>query len=236
MKQSVAQFGAIVETAIRHGKPYSAIAHLAESVDAFVAMDKGLRSLGYSAPEIFAQDLAAGLLLIEDLGGEGVTGPDGPLPERYEAAARLPQDTGVCIVGGATKDEWLSLAKEVGFDRLHFVEYTPKETVQAYYRAADAFVLATRGDVWGLVVNEAMANALPVITTEGCVAGCEMIRSGENGFLIPCDAWEPIAEHLNALLADDALREQISTAALKTVRCYTLETMARAHADLFLQD
>ena len=152
------------------------------------------------------------------------------------AAARLPEDTGVYIVGGAPKDEWLNLAKEVGFDRLHFVEYAPKETVQAYYRAADAFVLATRGDVWGLVVNEAMANALPVITTEGCVAGCEMIKDGENGYLIPCDAWEPIAEHLNTLLGSDKLRENMANAALATVRNYTLEAMARAHADLFLQE
>ena len=152
------------------------------------------------------------------------------------AAARLPRDTGVYIVGGAPKEEWLSLAKEVGFDRLHFVEYAPKETVQAYYRAADAFVLATRGDVWGLVVNEAMANGLPVITTEGCVAGCEMIRDGENGFRIPCDAWEPIAEHLNALLGDDELRERMANAALDTVRGYTLEAMARTHAAIFLKD
>lgn len=152
------------------------------------------------------------------------------------AAARLPQDTGVYIVGGAPEPEWLALAREVGFDRLHFVEYAPKETVQSYYRAADAFVLATRGDVWGLVVNEAMANALPVITTEGCVAGCEMIRDGENGFLIPCDAWEPIAKHLNELLGSDALREQMANAALNTVRNYTLEAMARAHAAIFRKD
>ncbi len=150
------------------------------------------------------------------------------------AAARLPQ------VGGlhrrrSAPDEWLNSRRKLGSIG-YICEYAPKETVQAYYRAADAFVLATRGDVWGLVVNEAMANALPVITTEGCVAGCEMIQNGQNGFLIPCDAWEPIAEHLNALLTNDALREQISNAALNTVRGYTLEAMARAHAALFLQD
>lgn len=78
---------------IRLGKPYSAIAHLAESVDAFVAMDRGLRSLGYSAPEILAQDLTTGLLLIEDLGDGGVLDADGsPMPERYEAAALLLAD------------------------------------------------------------------------------------------------------------------------------------------------
>lgn len=78
--------------AIRLGKPYSAIAHLAENVDAFVAMDRGLHSLGYSAPEIYAQDLSTGLLLIEDLGSEGVIDASGPIPERYEAAARLLAD------------------------------------------------------------------------------------------------------------------------------------------------
>lgn len=78
---------------IRLGKPYSAIAHLAESVDAFVAMDHGLRSLGYSAPEILAEDLITGLLLIEDLGDGGVLDAEGaPMPERYEAAALLLAD------------------------------------------------------------------------------------------------------------------------------------------------
>ncbi|UZF91969.1 tRNA (adenosine(37)-N6)-threonylcarbamoyltransferase complex ATPase subunit type 1 TsaE [Bosea sp. NBC_00550] len=78
---------------IRLGKPYSALAHLAESVDAFVAMDRGLRSLGYSAPDILAEDLTAGLLIIEDLGSEGVIDADRqPIAERYEAAARLLAD------------------------------------------------------------------------------------------------------------------------------------------------
>lgn len=78
--------------AIRRGKPYSAIAHLAETVDAFVAIDRGLASLGYSAPAILGQDLSTGLLLIEDLGSEGVVNADGPITERYEAAARLLAD------------------------------------------------------------------------------------------------------------------------------------------------
>lgn len=75
--------------AVRGGKPYSAIAKLAENVHAFVAMDRGLRALNFSAPEILAQDLDLGLLLTEDLGPEQVVNADGPIPERYEAAACL---------------------------------------------------------------------------------------------------------------------------------------------------
>ncbi|QFR34558.1 tRNA (adenosine(37)-N6)-threonylcarbamoyltransferase complex ATPase subunit type 1 TsaE [Ancylobacter sp. TS-1] len=74
--------------AVRGGKPYSAIAHLAEDVKPFVAMARGLRERGFSAPAIYGGDLEAGLLIIEDLGDEGVLGgtPPVPLPERYEAA------------------------------------------------------------------------------------------------------------------------------------------------------
>lgn len=74
---------------VRDGKPYSTIARLAETVDAFVAIDKGLRSLQLSAPEIYAEDLSAGLLLIEDLGPETCLRDGKPIPERYEAAAQL---------------------------------------------------------------------------------------------------------------------------------------------------
>lgn len=75
--------------AVRQGKPYSAIAKLAETVDAFVAMDKGLRSLQLSAPEIYAEDLATGLLLIEDLGSETCLDSGVPIQERYEVAAEV---------------------------------------------------------------------------------------------------------------------------------------------------
>ena len=76
---------------VRDGKPYSAIAHLAESVTPFVAMAHALRSRGLSAPAIFAADRDAGLLIIEDLGDEVIVGGDPPAPNdsRYEAATSL---------------------------------------------------------------------------------------------------------------------------------------------------
>lgn len=54
--------------AIRNGMPYSRIAHLAEDVRPFVAIATALRASGLSAPEIYAQDLENGFLLLEDLG------------------------------------------------------------------------------------------------------------------------------------------------------------------------
>ena len=76
---------------MRDGKPYSAIAHLAEDVTPFIAMAQGLRARGLSAPAIFAADRAAGLLVIEDLGSELVVDgePPAPIEPRYEVAADL---------------------------------------------------------------------------------------------------------------------------------------------------
>jgi hypothetical protein len=74
---------------VRGGKPYSQIAHLAEDVTPFIAMAKGLRTLGLSAPAIFATDRAAGLLVLEDLGNDLIVEgePPAPIEMRYEAAA-----------------------------------------------------------------------------------------------------------------------------------------------------
>jgi N-acetylmuramate 1-kinase len=53
---------------IRNGLPYSRIAHLAEDVRPFVAVQGGLNDAGLAAPDLMAHDLAAGLLLTSDLG------------------------------------------------------------------------------------------------------------------------------------------------------------------------
>jgi aminoglycoside/choline kinase family phosphotransferase len=76
---------------VRDGKPYSAIAHLAEDVVPYVAMAAGLRRLDLSAPEILHADLDQGVILMEDLGTEPIVAGDPPAPveERYAAAVEF---------------------------------------------------------------------------------------------------------------------------------------------------
>lgn len=78
---------------IRDGLPYSRIAHLAESVTPFVGIDLALIKAGFCAPKIFGQDLAQGLLLIEDLGRDTILDHQGkPIAERYEVSGALLAD------------------------------------------------------------------------------------------------------------------------------------------------
>ncbi|ACM24834.1 bifunctional tRNA (adenosine(37)-N6)-threonylcarbamoyltransferase complex ATPase subunit type 1 TsaE/phosphotransferase [Agrobacterium sp. SHOUNA12C] len=72
--------------AVLDGKPYPKVAHLAEDAYPFVAIANELRKNGFAAPEIFAVDYDQGILLIEDLGSEGVLDEEGrPIAERYRA-------------------------------------------------------------------------------------------------------------------------------------------------------
>jgi len=76
---------------VRDGKPYSAIAHLAEDILPYIALAAGLRRIDLSAPEILHADLDHGLILMEDLGDERIVSGDPPAPVevRYATAVDL---------------------------------------------------------------------------------------------------------------------------------------------------
>ena len=77
---------------LRFGKTYPEIARLAPDIRAFLALAEGLRALGYSTPEIFAQRVGDGLALIEDFGDETIASPDAPIAARYLQAVTLLAD------------------------------------------------------------------------------------------------------------------------------------------------
>lgn len=68
---------------------YNKLVHRALDCRAFVAVGNELRRHGYAAPQVLTSDLDAGLLLLEDLGSEGVVSNGLPIPARYHAAVAL---------------------------------------------------------------------------------------------------------------------------------------------------
>lgn len=148
-----------------------------------------------------------------------------------QAAKSLEGDTGIYIVGGEATGEYLKLREELGLRNVHFLGFQKKEQLARYYQAADLFVLPTREDIWGLVINEAMAYGLPTITTDRCVAGLELIEDGVNGYIVPVEDAAALAEKIRAVLASDM--EKMGAAALEKIRPYTLEKMAKTHAEIF---
>lgn len=148
-----------------------------------------------------------------------------------KAAAKIRADATVCFVGGQPTEEYLQLQKDMGLENVRFLGFMKKEELVRYYQAADVFVLPTREDIWGLVINEAMAYGLPVITTDKCVAGLELVEDGVNGYIVPVKDADALAEKMDALLNSDTAA--MGTAALAAVQDYTIEGMVRAHLDIF---
>ena len=148
-----------------------------------------------------------------------------------KAAAKLPKDAGIYLVGGEPTEEYIALRQELGLYNVHFLGFQNKETLVKFYKAADVFVLPTREDIWGLVINEAMAYGLPVITTDRCVAGLELVEDGVNGFIVPVRDVEALADKMNEILRSDL--QAMGRAALEKVEPYTIENMAKVHEEIF---
>jgi len=78
---------------VKNGLPYSAIAHLAEDVSAFVGVGQILSDQGLRTPTLYHSDLEDGLLLLENLGaGQIIDTNRQPVKERYMAAAKMLAD------------------------------------------------------------------------------------------------------------------------------------------------
>ena len=149
-----------------------------------------------------------------------------------EAYKDLDKSIGIYIIGGKPTNEYLKLKEKYKMDNLYFVDFQDKESVLNWYRSADLFVLPTREDIWGLVINEAMSQGLPVITTNKCIAGLELIEDGKNGYIIDVENKEMLLEKTNFFFSlSNEKRKNIMENCLNKINKYTLENMSTIHAD-----
>ena len=137
------------------------------------------------------------------------------------------------IIGGG--DEQISyekFVKENGLQNVRIMGFMQKEDLFRYYCASDIFVLPTREDVWGLVVNEAMAVGLPVITTDNCNAGLELIENEINGYIVPVESDKELGQKILYLLSDSSLCGSMSINNLKKIENFTIEKVAQSHIEV----
>lgn len=70
-------------------------------------------------------------------------------------------------------------------DRVQWLGFLQFDDIVACYHACDALVLPSEREPWALVVNEAVATGLPVVSTDVAGAAVELVRHGVNGLLVP---------------------------------------------------
>lgn len=132
---------------------------------------------------------------------------------QYLIRAMTHIDARLLVVGsGPMAEEWQTLATDLGLtDKVFFlgqhVEYLP-----ALYQACDLFVLPSshRSEAFGTVQVEAMACGKAVVCTELGTGTSYVNVDGETGLVVPARDADALAEAINRLLDDDALRGAMS--------------------------
>lgn len=145
-----------------------------------------------------------------------------------EAIGQLPSFPEAHLLAISRSDPRLSLAlaKELGVaDRLHF--RGSESDVASVYRAADLFVYPSRYDTFGMVVAEALASGIPVVVGRD-IGAAELIRDGENGFLVRPSHPHDLQETLRRLRSDPRRLDQVAAAGLQTARQLTWDACALA--------
>lgn len=111
-------------------------------------------------------------------------------------------DTGLVIVGSGNREELEDLASEMGVqENVLFTGFVSEEELPEYYRAADVFVFPSWLEGFGMVLIEAMASGLPVVSTNA-TAIPEVV--GEAGILVPPRDSSALVEAVAELLHRDA--------------------------------
>lgn len=139
---------------------------------------------------------------------------------------------GMYIIGGKPTDEYLTLKEKYGLQNLHFIDFLDKTTIGKYYKASDIYLFNSRGDTWGLVINEALSFGLPVISSNQCYAALALIENDINGYIVQVDDAEAFREKIMYLLGNASLRLQMQKNNVKKSAEYSFENMAKVVSDI----
>jgi len=101
-------------------------------------------------------------------------------------------------------------------NNIEFVGGVPHDNLSKWYNSSKVFVLTSKTEEQSIVTLEAMSCGLPVIVTPvGALA--DLVKYGENGYLIDHKNPEILAQHVMTLLENDELREKLGDKARKTI-------------------
>lgn len=152
------------------GRSYDAIAHRARTVEPFIAIDTELRQHGIHAPEIFATDTGAGLILLEDLGNDGILDADGrAILPRYQAA--------IDVLIAIHAQDWPPVANAAGGVSHAIPAYDHEALLIEISLFADWFVGQAGGPAWSAAEREGFLAAWRTVLQDlGAVSETWVLR------------------------------------------------------------
>ncbi|MCI5773876.1 MAG: glycosyltransferase family 4 protein, partial [Erysipelotrichaceae bacterium] len=142
-----------------------------------------------------------------------------------QAAIGLPEDIQIYIAGGEPNEETLQVIESNKLKNIHFIGFKSKEELFSYYAASDVFVMPTRYDIWGLVINEAMSFGLPIISTDKCVAALEFAQMADIGYIVKVDDVQEMHAKILELYGNKDLVTVKGNNSYQIIKDYHLENM-----------
>jgi glycosyltransferase involved in cell wall biosynthesis len=137
--------------------------------------------------------------------------PEKGIDTLLEAFREVPGEL-VLVGSGSDEQRLRSLAGE----RVRFEGPKDRDELVGYYAAADVFVLPSRSEPWGMVLNEAAIAGLPLVATEGVGAAHDLVDER-----VPVGDIQALRATLTRLAVDPALRAQAGERARELVRTHT---------------
>lgn len=146
-------------------------------------------------------------------------------------SANMKNNKLLIIGGGPLKNEYLKYVKENDIKNIYIMDFVKKNELINIYKYSDVFVLPTREDIWGLVINEAMSLGLPVISTNQCLAAKELIEKKYLYDSEDCDSLIELLNKINSKSFDELY--QVGKENINISTKYTIENMADEHIKKF---
>jgi glycosyltransferase involved in cell wall biosynthesis len=141
-------------------------------------------------------------------------------------------DVALVLIGyGPERSELLAQIRELGLQDVHVIEHVEVADMPKMYALADIFVLPSIEETWGLVVNEAMACGLPIICSDRVGSSVDLVRNGENGYIVPAGDPASIAERALILLNNIDLLTRFSSCSAKRIMDFTPQRAADVFVD-----
>jgi len=148
-----------------------------------------------------------------------------------QLSAELRSQVGLVFVGeGSAKAELMKQAANIAPGTLVFPGFAQRDQLASFYALAEVLVFPTLSDPWGLVVNEAMACGLPIIATD--VAGCstDLVKPGENGYVIPAGDVSKLAVAMQTFACDQQLSSRMGESSARLIEHFSPELCAEGLA------
>ncbi len=153
--------------------------------------------------------------------------PEKGLDVLLEAVAGL--DADVAIAGSGPEEERLRAAAPA---TVRFLGQLSQDELAAWYARADAFVLPSRSEPWGMVLNEAAAAGLPLVATDAVGAAHDLVEDGANGYRVPAGDPDALRAALARVVADADWRAAAGLRSRELAAGHTPEAWAAAVAGL----